>query len=261
LAGLKRLKTEISPDVICLQEIKVTTELFPYDAITELGYPYHAVVGMKGYNGVAILSRKPLSNISSINWCNKNDCRHIVATIAGDHFKNTSEAVEIHNFYVPAGGDIPNPEKNEKFAHKLQFLEEMTKWCETTKLDTKIATNKTVLVGDLNIAPLKTDVWSHKQLLNVVSHTPIEVEALKKLSSSRPWVDAIRRIIPADQTVFSWWSYRSKDWTVNNRGRRLDHVWVTNSLENAVKNVNVLTEARGWDKPSDHIPITVKLDL
>jgi exodeoxyribonuclease-3 len=116
---------------------------------------------------------------------------------------------------------------------------------------------KAVLVGDLNIAPLETDVWSHKQLLGIVSHTPIEVARFAKLQATRHWVDAVRHFIPPDQKLFSWWSYRAQDWAASDRGRRLDHVWVTPALAGSLANASVLREVRGWDLPSDHVPVIV----
>lgn len=261
LAGLSQLISEMSPDVICLQEIKVITALFPHQAISDMGYPHQAVAGMKGYNGVAILSRTPLTKIKTLGWCGKEDCRHIFATIDNKDICGKVGPIEIHNFYVPAGGDIPDPKKNDKFAHKLQFLKETSNWHRSRQSSRPEEAKNMILVGDLNIAPLETDVWSHKQLLNVVSHTPAEVSALNEFMTSGPWLDAVREIIPPEESVFSWWSYRSKDWTVNNRGRRLDHIWVTRPLRNFIKNINIYTEARSWEKPSDHVPIMATLEF
>ena len=252
LPSLDRIIKEISPDVICLQEIKVITDLFPGDDIAKLGYPHQAVAGMKGYNGVAILSKQPLTKISTKNWCGKEDCRHIYATV-----DSKAGPIEIHNFYIPAGGDVPDPKDNEKFAHKLQFLEETAKWHKGRR---KKTANR-VLVGDLNIAPLETDVWSHKQLLKIVSHTPVEVAGLDTLQAAGPWIDAVREIIPPEELLFSWWSYRSKDWTVNDRGRRLDHIWVTEPLKDKITDAHVLRDARSWEKPSDHVPVTITLKV
>ncbi len=251
LSSLNRIIKKVCPDVICLQEIKVVNKLFPAKDIAEFGYPHQAVTGMKGYNGVAILSKWPLTKIKTREWCQKNDCRHIYATIKTRSFR----PIELHNFYIPAGGDIPDPQKNEKFAHKLQFIKEVAAWQRSMHSNQK----NSVLVGDLNIAPLPTDVWSHKQLLKVVSHTPVEVEALKKLQLAGHWVDAVREKIPPEEAIFTWWSYRSKDWTVNNRGRRLDHIWVSEPLKEKIAAVDIYQKARGWDKPSDHIPVTVTL--
>jgi len=251
LNSLARVIKKISPDIICLQEIKVANPLFPTKEIAALGYPHQAVAGMKGYNGVAILSRWPLTQIKEMHWCNKDDCRYISAIAKNERFGD----IKIHNFYVPAGGDVPNPAQNEKFKHKLLFLKEITAWQRVSKSSHK----KQVLVGDLNIAPLPTDVWSHKQLLKVVSHTPVEVEALNKFKTTGEWIDAVREIIPPEKPLFTWWSYRSKDWTTSNRGRRLDHIWVTKELKSKISTAEVFQDTRSWERPSDHVPITITL--
>ena len=243
---LKRFVNDSGPDVICLQETKVTDELFPADAIARLGYPHQAVRGMKSYNGVAILSRLPLAEAGGRDWCGRRDARHVSAVVGG---------MELHNFYVPAGGDVPDPALNDKFAHKLEFLGEVTRWFRRRR----DGQAKRMLVGDLNIAPLPADVWSHKQLENVVSHTAVEIEALEAMRKAGPWVDAVRRLIPPDETLFTWWSYRSPDWTVNNRGRRLDHVWVTEPVAPSLRRAEVFPHCRSWPKPSDHVPLMVEL--
>ncbi|NNE85032.1 MAG: exodeoxyribonuclease III, partial [Alphaproteobacteria bacterium] len=179
----------------------------------------------------------------------RSDARHASVTFAG--------GVELHDFYVPAGGDEPDPAINDKFAHKLQFLDEMTAW-SSEQSNPKA---KRILVGDLNIAPLESDVWSHKQLLKVVSHTPVEVERLQILQDSHDWVDAVRHFVPEPEQLFSWWSYRSRDWRESNRGRRLDHVWVTPALTKGLKSASVFAEARDWIKPSDHAPVVVDIDI
>jgi exodeoxyribonuclease-3 len=245
IAALERIIASFAPDVLCLQETKVVDESFPLAPLAALGYRHTLIHGVKSYNGVAILSRLPLEGTTSKSWCDRQDCRHVIALLPGN--------IELHNVYVPAGGDVPDPLANSKFAHKLQFLDEMTSWFET---DGRRA-RKAVLVGDLNIAPLETDVWSHKQLLDVVSHTPIEVARFAKLQATRRWVDAVRHFVPPDRKLFSWWSYRAQDWSASDRGRRLDHVWVTPPLAGALAQASVLREVRGWDQPSDHVPVIV----
>ena len=243
---LKRFVNDSGPDVICLQETKVTDEQFPADAIAGLGYPHQAVRGMKGYNGVAILSKLPLEEAGGRDWCGRRDARHVSASVGG---------LELHNFYVPAGGDVPDPALNGKFAHKLEFLDELARWFRRRR----DGQAKRMLVGDLNIAPLPADVWSHKQLENVVSHTEVEIEALEAVRKSGPWVDAVRRLVPPGETLFTWWSYRSPDWTVNNRGRRLDHVWVSGPVAPSLRRAEVFPHCRSWPKPSDHVPLMVEL--
>jgi exodeoxyribonuclease-3 len=250
LDHLPALIAKHDPDVLCLQETKVVDELFPREAFADAGFIHQKIRGQKSYNGVAILSRVAFEPIPARDWCAKGDCRHVAVRFAGN--------VELHNFYVPAGGDVPDPEANPKFAHKLDFLAEMTDVFGARKVKRK---NRAILVGDLNIAPLETDVWSHKQLLKVVSHTPVEVEALGALQAAGGWVDAVRSIIPPEETLYSWWSYRARDWSAADRGRRLDHIWVTPALADAVADARVLREARGWSPPSDHAPVSVTLEV
>ncbi len=249
LEGIARLIREVDPDVICLQEIKVANELFPRDAIEALGYPHQAIHGQAGYHGVAVLSRRPIETAEPMHWCDKDDCRHLRVRLEG--------GVDLHNFYIPAGGDVPDPEVNDKFRHKLDFLRDLTAWFDQGATSSGSA----VLLGDLNIAPLETDVWNHKQLLKVVSHTPVEVEGLLTLQASAGWVDAVRKIIPPEERLYSWWSYRARDWSASDRGRRLDHIWVSPDLADGVRTAGILRAARGWKQPSDHVPVTVGLEV
>lgn len=248
IANLARVAEELDADVICLQETKAHDDVFPAAAIAELGYPHQAIAGMKSYNGVAILSRLPLAKIGTQSWCGKDDCRHVFATLPN--------GLELHSVYIPAGGDIPDPAANPKFAHKLQFLDDLAAWGK--KLAAKKGA-KRMLVGDLNVAPLETDVWSHKQLLKVVSHTPIEVAKFTAAQNAGAWIDTIREIVPPEQHLYSWWSYRASDWDAADKGRRLDHVWASDNVAAAVTGATVLRAARGWDLPSDHVPVRITL--
>jgi exodeoxyribonuclease III len=248
LDNVRRFVAEQQPDVLCLQETKAHDDVFPREAFAGLGYRHQLVHGMKGYNGVAVLSRREFRESATQSWCQREDCRHGVVTVAG--------GVELHNLYVPAGGDIPDPEANPKFAHKLQFLDEIADWFGRSRH----ATQSMIVVGDLNIAPLETDVWSHKQLLDVVSHTPVEVEKLGKLQQAADFVDAVRSFIPPEERLYSWWSYRARDWNLSDRGRRLDHVWVTPPLRGRLRAATVHREMRGWEKASDHVPVVVELE-
>ncbi len=241
-----RLIDAARPDVICLQETKVPDELFPHGPFAEQGYRHRHVSGMKGYNGVAILSRRPFAAPAVRHWCGMEDCRHI-------HVK-LEKGPELHCVYVPAGGDAPDAKANPKFAHKLRFLDELTAWWRGQ------ATQKPrLLVGDLNIAPLEHDVWSHRQMLDVVSHTPVEVDKLGKLQKAFGGVDVARAFVPHSQKLYSWWSYRARDWRASDRGRRLDHIWADPALAGNVKRIAILKDARGWDQPSDHVPVMAEL--
>jgi len=254
LSGLSALVEEENPDVICLQETKVQDHLFPAQEIADLGYPHQAVSGMKGYNGVAILSKRPLLDPQPLHWCERQDCRHI---FAGVETRGAFGEIELHCLYVPAGGDVPDPLKNPKFAHKLGFLGAQSHWW-AARGD---LTPPRILVGDLNIAPLASDVWSHARLKNVITHTEIEIAALETFRKAGRWVDAVRLLVSDTTEAFTWWSYRAADWETVNKGRRLDHMWISESLVSALTTVSILKEARDWTPPSDHVPLTLRLDI
>ena len=237
---------DYSPDIICLQELKAPTESVPTKKFEELGYKYSIIRGQKGYNGVAIISKIPIVDAGSCDYCLKGDARHVSARLPN--------GVEVQNFYIPAGGDIADRKINEKFGHKLDFLNEMKTNFQRKKL------SKTILVGDLNIAPLQNDVWSHKQLTKVVSHTPIEIETLNSVLSAGDFVDITRKDLP-EGLLYSWWSYRSSNWNISDRGRRLDHIWATTDIASRGHSSFILKDVRSWERPSDHVPVFAEFDL
>ncbi len=242
-----------APDILCLQETKCPDDCFPLKEFHKLGYEYISINGIKGYNGVATISKIPIQDTITLDICNKKDGRYLENT-----FLHNKKRFTIYNLYVPAGGDEPNPEVNEKFAHKLEFLNEITTHFKRTMLEDIPGR---ILLGDLNIAPLEHDVWSHKQLRNVVSHTEIEIEKLNEMQNSYQWEDIARRFVPENEKLYSWWSYRSRDWEKSNRGRRLDHIWVTPALSKSVIEYRILSKARGWERPSDHVPVIMDLNI
>ena len=241
-----KLMAEEAPDVLCLQECKSPVDKMPLQAFRDLGYGHVVARGQKGYNGVAILSKLPLSDAGDMDFAGLGHARHVAARL--------ENGVTIHNFYVPAGGDVPDREVNEKFGQKLDYLTHMRDWFRDQ------APSRSVMVGDLNIAPREDDVWSHKQLLKIVSHTPIEVDHLAAAQEAGGWVDITRQDMP-DGLLYSWWSYRAKDWDAADKGRRLDHVWATGDIAAAGHSSRILRAARGWDQPSDHAPVFATFDL
>ena len=251
-AGLvARFLKQAQPDILCLQEIKCPEELFPREPFVELGYPHISISGQPGYHGVATISRLPLGPLPRESFCGTAEARHLgcAVRLAG------GGTLALHNIYVPAGGDIPDPAQNPKFKQKLAYLKSLAAW----RADKN--GGHAVLLGDFNVAPLETDVWSHKQLLNVVSHTPVEVEALTAVRNQGGWFDLVRGIIPPERKLYTWWSYRARDWLASDRGRRLDHIWASASLAGKGRSATVLKEVRGWEGPSDHVPVIVELDL
>lgn len=245
----------VRPDVLCLQETKCPDDAFPLKRLKRLGYEHVVLNGQKGHHGVAIVSRLPFESHDIRTFCGKVDSRHISVSFAAK--AGLAVPLVLHNFYVPAGGDIPDPTLNPKFEHKLSFLDEMRDCAPLHPA----AEERHILVGDLNVAPHEHDVWSHKQLLNVVSHTPIECEKLLAVQNAGAWIDVARQRIPLSEKIYTWWSYRAADWMASDRGRRLDHIWVSQALGDRVTDFSITRAARGWESPSDHVPVTAVMEL
>jgi len=249
---LERFVKESNPHIICLQETKVVDEDFPLLAAKALGYDFIEFVGEKSYNGVAILSKIPLKKKNVIDVLDYGHKRHISVA-----FDTKIGEVELHNFYIPAGGDIADVALNLKFDHKLKFID----WMSQYFLSLAQKKKNIIILGDFNIAPKEHDVWSHKQLLKTVSHTPIEVEKLNKMQESLDFIDTHRMFVDDSQKLYSWWSYRAADPLGANKGRRLDHIWATPSLKDCVKEAKVYKDFRAATQPSDHVPIETYFDF
>ncbi len=237
---VEKFLREYAPDILCLQETKVRDGEFPGGIFRQLGYNHQVLNGQPMHHGVAILSKIPLHRHENFDWQDNGEARHV-----GVQLEN---GVRLENVYVPAGGEVPDREANPKFGQKLDFLERMTRWSEAL-------TQPTILLGDFNIAPLESDVWSHKALINTVSHTAIEIERLAALRAAHDWVDLGRKFVPAPARLYTWWSYRARDWAESDKGRRLDHVWVSPGIADKAVAHSVAEPVRGWMKPSDHAPL------
>ncbi|HEY3696085.1 exodeoxyribonuclease III [Phenylobacterium sp.] len=247
-----RFVAEQAPDVLCLQEIKCREGEFPREAFAEMGLPHLKVAGQKGWHGVAIASRLPLEDAPGLSVCREGHARCVAATVAG---------VEVQNFYIPAGGDVPDRALNAKFDHKLDFFEKLT-----TEMGRRDRKAPLAIVGDLNVAPGEHDVWNHRYMSKVVSHTPVEVEAMLALRASLDFIDLPRAATPEPQKLPSWWSYRAADFRASGRGLRLDHILVTPGLRDAAFRTGgavsqVHEGVRAWTRPSDHAPVTADLAL
>ncbi|HJK87708.1 MAG TPA: exodeoxyribonuclease III [Candidatus Megaira endosymbiont of Hartmannula sinica] len=241
----------ISPDVIAFQETKVRDDLFPKEQVEKLGYPYYCFNGQKSYNGVCILSKFPIKNINILRLFN-DDARHISCII---------NDIEIHNFYVPAGGDEPSIKDNPKFFHKIEFLKSIRDFFVTKKSKISNQNLGHIMLGDFNIAPYEHDVWSSKSLKNTVSHTNLERELLLEIKKEIGFVDLCRKFVSHETKAYSWWSYRNRDWKKSNRGRRLDHIWADSLLVDNIRAYDLFKDARDMLKPSDHVPIYIDVSL
>ena len=172
---------------------------------------------MKGYNGVAILSRMPLE-------CTTLRPTGAARATAGTSRRRCKRPAARSNCTISTS----RPAATSRTARRTRNT--ATSWTSLPRRGCGSppgpACSRSILVGDLNIAPLEHDVWSHKQLLDVVSHTPPETEGLNAWMNAG-FIDAVRHFVPADQKLYTWWSYRNQDWRASDRGRRLDHIWVT----------------------------------
>jgi exodeoxyribonuclease-3 len=247
-----RFVAEQAPDVLCLQEIKCREGEFPREAFVEMGLPHLKISGQKGWHGVAIASRLPITDAPPLEVCREGHARCVGGVVEG---------VEIHNFYVPAGGDEPDRAVNPKFDHKLDFFEKLT-----TELARRDPRAPLTIVGDLNVAPSEYDVWNHRYMSKVVSHTPVEIEAFGKMVGSLGFIDLPRSAAPEPEKLASWWSYRAADFRKSNRGLRLDHILVTPGLRDAAFRLGcaasrIHDDVREWERPSDHAPVSADLQL
>ena len=248
---IARFAAEHAPDVLCLQEIKCQEEQFPVDALAEAGLPHVRIRGQKGWHGVAIASRLPIADAPALDLCREGHARCVSGAVAG---------IEIHNLYIPAGGDVAD-RSSPKFDHKLNFYERLT--AEMAGRDPRAPL---VLAGDLNVAPGEYDVWNHRFMSKVVSHTPQEVAAVESLQASLGFIDLVREAAPDPAKLFSWWSYRAADFRASNRGLRLDHIWITPGLRAAATGsgaaaARIHDDVRAWERPSDHAPVTIDLSI
>ena len=247
----------VRPDVLCLQEIKCIDDAFPRKRFKRLGYEHIALNGQKGYHGVAVISRLPFDSKTVKGYCGKTNSRHVGAVLGEK--AGLRDPLTIHNYYVPAGGDEPDPDDQSEVRAQALLPRRAARRARTC---CPARDQRSIVVGDLNVAPLECDVWNHKAMLKVVSHTPIECEKLVAAQKAGNWIDVARTFVREPEKLFTWWSYRAMDnWQAADRGRRLDHIWVSQGLGDRLAAIKVTKDARGWERPSDHVPVTVTLEV
>lgn len=225
-----------APDVLCLQELKLEDKKFPKEAIEAAGYQV-AFMGQKTYNGVAIISKRPIEDVV-YNLPNFEDeqKRLIAATING---------VRIVGGYFPNGQSLDS----EKYPYKLAWLAALTEWLA----DEMEKHPSLALMGDFNIAPYDIDVHDPKawEGQNLVS--PPEREAFFKLIGLG-LTDAYRVKYPDAEKMFSWWDYRMQGFR-RNLGMRIDHILLSAPLLASLTACEIDKEPRKWERPSDHAPV------
>ncbi len=223
------------PDVLVLQEIKMTDEQFPVEDIETAGY--HVVYsGQKTYNGVAIISKFPIEEVvKDIPKLDDPQRRILAATIGG---------VRVLNLYVVNGSEVGS----EKFAYKLDWLEKVTDWVEQEKK----THHQFIILGDFNIAPTDRDVHNPKSWHERILCSTPERNALQKILDLG-FVDSFRLFEQKDE-IWSWWDYRSGGFQ-NNKGLRIDLILSSTLLSEQCTACFVDSEPRGWERPSDHAPV------
>ena len=243
IENIKEYIKKFSPDVLMMQEIKTPNETYPFDDLKKLNYENY-VFGQKSYNGVAIVSKKKLSNIQNDIFKDKLKQSRIITA----DLKHKSKSIQIINIYTPNG----NPVDTEKYDYKIYWLDSLIK-----TLKKILKKNENIIIGgDFNIIPAAEDVHNPK---NYKNDALFRLEIRKRLREiiNLGFHDAYRHKFP-DKEGYTFWDYTSGAWQKNN-GMRIDHFLVSNSLINIVKDVKINKYPRGRTKPSDHTPIEIEL--
>jgi exodeoxyribonuclease-3 len=233
-------------DVLCLQEIKVVDEAFPQSVFEDLGYNC-AVHGQKTYNGVAILSKRPIEEHSARLPGDKSDdhARYIEAVISTD-----GPSLRVASIYLPNG----NPAPGEKFDYKLAWMERLHKHArKLLALEEPL-----VLAGDYNVIPTEHDVYDAAAWTNDALYRP-ETRAAFRSIVNLGFTDAIRAC-HAEPGIYTFWDYQGGAWQ-KNHGLRIDHLLLSPQAADRLKTAVVDSRPRAWEKPSDHVPVWCELDI
>jgi exodeoxyribonuclease-3 len=228
------------PDVLVLQEIKQLTENFPTEALQEIGY--HSIAsGQKTYNGVAVISKSPATDLVTDFPDLDDPQRRILASTVDD--------IRIVDLYIPNGSEVGS----EKYEYKLNWLKSLRNF-----LEAEMQRHENVVVlGDFNIAPADADVYDPEKWGDAILCSPPEREALGELFKLG-LTDVFRKFEHPDGT-FSWWDYRAAGFR-RNAGLRIDLILTSNSMTERCKASYVDKEPRAWERPSDHAPVVAEFD-
>ena len=230
-------------DVLALQELKMTDDKFPFDALREAGYQA-AAFGQKTYNGVALLTRQPVQDVvRNIPGFADGSARVIAATVPAP-----GGPLRVVNGYF-VNGQAPG---SEKFEYKMSWLRGLRDWLR----EELAAHPRLVLLGDFNIAPEDRDSYDPVGLAETIHHTTEERDHFKALLGLG-LTDAFR-LFEQPEKSYSWWDYRMLGYQ-KNRGLRIDHILVSEPLVPLVSACSIDRTPRKWPKPSDHAPVTVEL--
>jgi len=235
-----------APDVALLQEIKCVEEAFPRLEIEELGYNV-LISGQKSYNGVAILSKLPIEEITRemLKYGEEDHARYLEAYVFAGH-----KTIRVASVYVPNGQEVGS----DKFRYKLDYFKAL--------IDRKnyiVSTrDMAVIGGDYNVAPEAIDVYNPKGMDGSVGFHPEERRLFAALKHTG-FYDAFRIKYPTTQQ-FSWWDYRAGSWQ-QNKGMRIDHLMLSASAIDNLKDCGVDAETRAAEKASDHAPVWCTINM
>jgi exodeoxyribonuclease-3 len=235
---------ENKPDILGLQEIKVQTDLFPHEPFNELGYRCE-VNGKKAHAGVAILSRiEPDKSFSGFRDGDEDEYPRILGVKFGN--------LHVINTYIPQGRDI----ESEQYQYKLEWFVRMREMFD----DFYKTRQKVLWMGDFNVAPDPSDVYDSKRIMGHVAHNPDVSEALEKV---REWgfIDLFRKFHPDEEGHYTYFDYRFRGMVEQNKGWRVDHIYVTGSLAKIAIDCYIDRDPRSWEKPSDHTFLTAEFNL
>ena len=234
LENIIRFIQEYSPDVLLLQETKAEEHKTPKHILADLGYNV-AISGQKSYNGVALLSRYRIEDITVKTFRGaENEARYIEALVNFDE-----NIIRVASVYVPNGQEI----KSNKFLNKLSFIDDLHQYLKSIEEPFAIG-------GDFNVAPAEIDLYDPIRFKNSLGFTEQERNLIKGIVQDG-FNDSLRQIHPHKQ-IFSWWDYRMKSSFESNRGWRIDYILTSKCF---VKDAGVISNTRQWNRPSDHAPV------
>ena len=234
---------EAEPDVALLQEIKCLDDGFPCLEIQGLGYDV-ATHGQKGFNGVAVLSKRPLEDVSrGLPGDDADDqARWIEATVVGE------VAVRVCGLYLPNGNPAPGP----KYDYKLAWMERLRRRAEALLAEEACA----VVAGDFNVIPQPEDCKNPAAWAQDALYLPQTREAFRRVLHLG-YTDAVR-VFDRNPGIYTFWDYQAGAWQKNN-GIRIDHMLLTPQAADRLEDARIDAHVRGWEKPSDHVPVWVEL--
>ena len=244
--NLQHWLKESSPDIACLQEIKSVDEQFPRLEIEALGY-HVETHGQKGFNGVALLSKK---SPDEVNRGLPGDDSDAQARFIEGVYSTDKGVIRVVSLYLPNG----NPVDTEKFPYKLSWMQRLELWAK----DRLTLEEPLVLAGDYNVIPEPEDASTPGQWAGDALFQPQSRQAFRRLENLG-FIDAIRASTD-DSGIYSFWDYQAGAWQKNN-GIRIDHLMLSPEAANQFISSDVEKHVRGWEKPSDHVPVTIRLSI